>query len=62
MGARVAGAAGQLRANPRNQYFLTVEQPIFKEEIEKMLLKDQSVDDTLKALKERFAKGVAEVK
>lgn len=47
---------------PSNQYFLTVEQPIFKEEIEKMLLKGQSVDDTLKALKERVTKGVAEVK
>jgi ABC-type glycerol-3-phosphate transport system substrate-binding protein len=47
---------------PCNQYFLTVEQPIYKEEIEKMLLSNQSVDATLKNLKDRIAKGVAEVK
>jgi ABC-type glycerol-3-phosphate transport system substrate-binding protein len=47
---------------PCNQYFLTVEQPIYKEEIEKMLLQNQSVDATLKNLKDRITKGVAEVK
>lgn len=47
---------------PSNQYFLTVEQPIYKEEIEKMILQNQSVDATLKNMKERVAKGVAEVK
>ncbi|MEW5719086.1 MAG: extracellular solute-binding protein [Chloroflexota bacterium] len=47
---------------PCNQYFLTVEQPIYKEEIEKMLLKNQSVDETIKNLKDRITKGVAEVK
>ncbi|MBI5305760.1 MAG: extracellular solute-binding protein [Chloroflexi bacterium] len=47
---------------PSNQYFLTVEQPIYKEEIEKMILQNQSVDVTLKNMKERTAKGVAEVK
>ncbi len=47
---------------PSNQYFLTVEQPIYKEEIEKMILQNQSVDATLKNMKERIAKGVAEVK
>lgn len=47
---------------PCNQYYLTVEQPVFREEIEKMLLKAQSVDDTLKNLKDRISKGVADVK
>ncbi len=47
---------------PSNQYFLTIEQPIYKEEIEKMLLQNQSVDVTLKNLKDRIAKGVAEAK
>jgi len=47
---------------PCNQYFLTVEQPIYKEEIEKMILTNQSVELTLKNMKERVAKGVAEVK
>lgn len=47
---------------PCNQYFLTVEQPIYAEEIEKMLLQNQSIDVTLKNLKDRITKGVAEVK
>ena len=47
---------------PSNQYFLTVEQPIGKEELEKMFLKNQSVDDTVKNLKQRIEKGVAETK
>ncbi len=36
---------------PSNQYFLTVEQDIAKEELEKMFLRNQSVDDTLKNMK-----------
>ncbi len=47
---------------PCNQYFLTVEQPIYLEEIQKMLLSNQSVDVTLKNLKDRITKGIADVK
>ena len=47
---------------PSNQYFLTIEQPAFQEEIEKMLLTDQTPQVTLDNLKTRFAEGLAEVK
>jgi ABC-type glycerol-3-phosphate transport system substrate-binding protein len=46
---------------PSNRYFLTVEQPAFQEEVEKMLLAGQSPQDTLDALKTRFEEGLAEV-
>jgi hypothetical protein len=45
---------------PGNSYFLTIEQPAFKEEIEKMLLQGQSPQDTAAALKQRFEQGVKE--
>jgi hypothetical protein len=45
---------------PSNQYYLTVEQNVAKEELEKMFLQNQSVDVTLKNMKDRIAKGVAE--
>ncbi|NLE76000.1 MAG: extracellular solute-binding protein, partial [Chloroflexi bacterium] len=46
---------------PFNAYFLNVEQPVMQEELEKMFLQGQSVDDTLAAMKKRIAEGVAEM-
>jgi ABC-type glycerol-3-phosphate transport system substrate-binding protein len=45
---------------PSNRFFLTVEQPAFQEEAEKMLLADQSPEQTLANLKERFQAGMEE--
>ena len=50
------------QAIPCNQYFLTVEQPAFKEEVEKMMLAGQTPQETLDNLKSRIEAGVAETK
>jgi ABC-type glycerol-3-phosphate transport system substrate-binding protein len=49
------------QAIPSNQYFLTVEQPVFQEEIEKMLVAGQSPEATLANLKQRVQDGLKEV-
>jgi ABC-type glycerol-3-phosphate transport system substrate-binding protein len=48
------------QAIPCNQYFLTIEQPAFQEEVEKMFLAGQSPEDTLAALKQRIEEGLAD--
>ncbi|MFC2025666.1 extracellular solute-binding protein [Chloroflexota bacterium] len=48
------------QAIPSNQYFLTIEQPAFLEEVEKMMLAGQSPEDTLAALKARIEEGLAD--
>jgi ABC-type glycerol-3-phosphate transport system substrate-binding protein len=48
------------QAIPSNTYYLTIEQPAFQEEVEKMLLADQSPEDTLANLKQRIEEGLAE--
>jgi len=45
---------------PSNSYFLTIEQPAFQEESEKMMLDGQSPEDTVTNLKQRIEAGVAE--
>ncbi|MEA3337481.1 MAG: extracellular solute-binding protein [Chloroflexota bacterium] len=45
---------------PSNSYFLTIEQPAFQEELEKMMLDGQSPEDTVANLKQRIEEGVAE--
>jgi spermidine/putrescine-binding protein len=49
------------QAIPSNQYFLTIEQPAFQEEAEKMMLAGQSAQETADNLKMRIAEGLAEV-
>ena len=49
------------QAIPSNTYYLTIEQPAFQEEVEKMLLADQSPEDTLANLKQRIEEGLADV-
>lgn len=46
---------------PCNPYFLNVENPVIKEELEKMFLQGQSLDDTLANLKTRILQGVKEM-
>lgn len=46
---------------PCNPYFLNVENPIIREELEKMFLQGQDLDTTLQNLKQRIAEGVAEM-
>ncbi|MGQ9584545.1 MAG: extracellular solute-binding protein [Anaerolineae bacterium] len=46
---------------PCNPYFLNVENPLIKEELEKMFLQGQSLDDTLANLKTRITEGVKEM-
>jgi len=45
---------------PCNPYFLSIEQPIFKEEIEKMMYKDVSPEETLESLKTRIMEALKE--
>lgn len=49
------------QAIPSNTYYLTIEQPAFQEEVEKMMLTDQSPEDTLSNLKQRIEDGLADV-
>jgi len=44
-----------------NPYFLNVENPVIREELEKMFLEGQDIDTTLANLKSRIAEGVAEM-
>lgn len=46
---------------PSNPYFLTIEQPVFLEESEKMMLEGQSPEDTVANLRQRIQEGLAEV-
>jgi len=45
---------------PSNPYFLTIEQPAFMEESEKMMLQGQSPEDTVANLSQRIQDGLAE--
>jgi ABC-type glycerol-3-phosphate transport system substrate-binding protein len=45
---------------PCNQYFLTIEQPIYKEEVERMMYEDRSPEETLEAMKTRIMKALEE--
>jgi multiple sugar transport system substrate-binding protein len=48
------------QAIPSNTYYLTIEQPAFQEEVEKMMLAGQSPEDTLANLKQRIEEGLAD--
>jgi len=48
------------QAIPSNTYYLTIEQPAFQEEVEKMMLAGQSAEETLANLKQRIEEGLAD--
>ena len=45
---------------PGNPFFLTIEQPAFQEEVEKMMLQGQSPEETVANLQTRIEEGLAE--
>jgi multiple sugar transport system substrate-binding protein len=47
---------------PMNPYFLGFEQPVFKEEVEKMILQNQSAEQTQKNLSSRFKSSLQDFK